>query len=71
MSNVLQFRRRGASREVIDRLVKLGYLEQTLRRNAGAIEDALARLQDDLCRSQVICVSNQPRFDQTRRWGKA
>ena len=71
MSNLLQFRRRGASREVIDKLVKLGYLKRTLRHNAGAIEDALARLQDDLCRSQIISVSNQPHFDQTRLWGKA
>lgn len=59
MSNVLQFRRRSASREVINNLVKLGYLEQALRRNAGAIEDALARLQDDLCRSQVISGNDQ------------
>jgi hypothetical protein len=71
MSNVLHFRRRSASREVIDKLVKLGYLKRTLRHNAGAIEDALARLEDDLCRSQIICVSNPPRFDQTQRWGKA
>jgi hypothetical protein len=48
MSNVLEFRRRGASREVINNLVKLGYLKQTMRRDAGAIEDALARLQIDL-----------------------
>jgi hypothetical protein len=59
MSNVLHFRRRSASREVINNLVKLGYLEQALRRNAGAIEDALARLQDDLCRSQVISGNDQ------------
>ena len=59
MSNVLQFKRRGASREVIDNLVKLGYLERRMRHDAGAIEDALARLQNDLCRSQVICGSDQ------------
>jgi len=59
MNNVLQFRRRGASREVIDKLVKLGYLERTMRHNAGAIENALARLQDDLCRSQAISESDQ------------
>jgi hypothetical protein len=58
MSDVLQFRRRGASREVIDKLVKLGYLEQTMRRKAGAVEDALAQLQNDLCHSQVISWSD-------------
>jgi hypothetical protein len=59
MSNVLEFRRRGASREVINNLVKLGYLKQTMRRDAGAIEDALARLQIDLSRSQVISGGDQ------------
>jgi hypothetical protein len=59
MNNVLKFRRRGASREVIDKFVKLGYLERALRRNAGAIENALARLQEDLCRSRAISESHQ------------
>lgn len=59
MSNVLRFRRRGASKEVIDKLVNLGYLNRPMRHNAGAIENALARLQDDLCRSQVISRSAQ------------
>jgi hypothetical protein len=59
MSNVLQFRRRGASRAVINNLIKLGYLKQTMRHNAGAIEGALTQLQNDLCRSQVIAESNQ------------
>jgi hypothetical protein len=59
MGEVLPFGRRGASREVIDKLVKLGYLEQTMRRKTGAVEDALARLQNDLCRSQVISRSEQ------------
>jgi hypothetical protein len=54
MTNVLQFKRRDASKEVIDNLVRLGYLKQTTRHNADAIEDALVRLQNDLCRSQVI-----------------
>jgi transcription elongation GreA/GreB family factor len=59
MSNVLQFRRRGASREVIDKLVELGYLKRAMRHNTGAIENALTQLQDDLCRSQVISESDQ------------
>jgi hypothetical protein len=60
MSDVLQFRRRGASREVVNKLLELGYLTRTMRHRAGAIEDALARLQADLCRSQVISGSDQP-----------
>jgi hypothetical protein len=36
-----------------------------MRHNAGAIENALARLQDDLCRSQVISESNQMGSHQT------
>jgi hypothetical protein len=65
MSNVLQFRRRGASRVVINNLIKLGYLKQTMRHNAGAIEGALTQLQSDLCRSQVIAESDQPDCQQT------
>jgi hypothetical protein len=71
MSNVLQFRRRGASREVIDKLVELGYLKRAMRHNAGAIEYALAQLQDDLCRSQVISGSYQLGFCQTVTKGKS
>ena len=59
MSDVLQFRRRSASRDVIDNLIKLGYLKQTMPHKADAIEDALARLHHDLCRSQVISGSDQ------------
>jgi transcription elongation GreA/GreB family factor len=70
MSNVLQFRRRGASREVIDKLVELGYLKRAMRHNAGAIENALAQLRDDLCRSQVISESDQPGSYQTATMGK-
>jgi hypothetical protein len=65
MSNVLQFRRRGASRAVINNLIKLGYLKQTMRHDAGAIEGALTQLQNDLCRSQVIAESDQLDSHQT------
>jgi hypothetical protein len=65
MSNVLQFRRRSPSREVIDKLVELGYLKRALRHNASAIENALARLRDDLCHSQVISASDQMGCYQT------
>jgi hypothetical protein len=36
-----------------------------MRRKAGAVEDALARLQNDLCRSQVISWSDQVGCYQT------
>jgi hypothetical protein len=71
MSNVLEFRRRGASREVISDLVKLGYLKHTLRHNTGAIEDALAQLQNDLCHSQVISGSDQLGCNQTATVAKS
>jgi hypothetical protein len=69
MTNVLQFRRRGASRQVIDELVKLGYLRRTMRHNAGAVGNALARLQDDLCRSQAISESDELDRYQTAPMG--
>jgi hypothetical protein len=70
MSKVLEFRRRGASREVIDKLIELGYLKRTMRHNGVAIENALARLQEDLCRSQVISESDQRGVYQTATMGK-
>jgi hypothetical protein len=41
-----------------------------MRHNAGAIENALAQLQDDLCRSQVISESDQLGSYQTATMGK-
>jgi hypothetical protein len=60
MNKVVQFARPAASAEVVEKLIKLGYLKGTKRRNAGAIEDALARLQADLCREQTIQDSDPP-----------
>jgi hypothetical protein len=54
MSNVVQFARPVASVEVVEKLVELGYLKGTKHRNVDAILDALARLQEDLCRAQTI-----------------
>jgi hypothetical protein len=39
-----------------------------MRHNAGAIENALARLQDDPCRSQAISESDQLDSYQTAQW---
>jgi hypothetical protein len=54
VSNMVQFTRPIASIEVVEKLIELGYLKGAMRRNAGAIKDALARLQEDLCRDQTI-----------------
>jgi hypothetical protein len=54
VNNVVQFTRPAASIEVVEKLIELGYLKGTKRRNAGAIKDALARLQEDLYRDQSI-----------------
>jgi hypothetical protein len=58
MSNVIQFRRPAASIEVVEKLVELGYLKGNNWRRAGAVEGALARLKNDLCRDQTICASD-------------
>jgi hypothetical protein len=60
MSNVVQFARRTTSVEVIEKLIKLGYLKGTERQNARAIEHALATLQKDLRREQSIHDSDPP-----------
>jgi len=48
MDNVVPFKRRSASAAVIEKLVRLGYLKNSSRRNEEAIECALARLEQDL-----------------------
>lgn len=53
MGDLLELKR-SISAEVIKSLVKLGYLQRNPGRNVGAVEHALARLQDDLCREQTI-----------------
>ena len=58
MGNVVQFKRPVASIEVVEKLIELGYLKGTTRRQAGAIEDALARLKNDLCRDHTIRASD-------------
>ena len=48
MNNVILLKRRGASATVIEKLVQLGYLKNSSRRNEKAIEHALARMEQDL-----------------------
>jgi hypothetical protein len=60
MSNVVQFARPAASAEVVENLIKLGYLKGRKRRDARAIEEALARLHSDLCRDQTLRNGDPP-----------
>lgn len=60
MSNVVQFARPAVSVEVVEKLIKLGYLKGRKQGDARAIEDAFARLQKDLCREQTIQDSDPP-----------
>ena len=48
MSNVVRSSFQAASRELIAKLVKAGYLRRGLRHDANAITDAIARLKQDL-----------------------
>ena len=48
MSNVLQSFLQPASRELIARLIKAGYLPPALRDDADAVTAAIARLKQDL-----------------------
>ena len=53
MGDILEFKR-PISKEVIKSLIKLGYLERKVGRNKVAIEDALGRLKESLCRDEII-----------------
>jgi hypothetical protein len=44
-NNVVHLKRSAASMEVVERLIALGYLNETRRTNARAVKDALSRLQ--------------------------
>jgi hypothetical protein len=48
MTNVVATSYRAASREIIDKLVRTGYLQPTLRNHPAAITSAIARLKQDL-----------------------
>jgi hypothetical protein len=61
MSNVVQIKRSAASAEVVEKLIRLGYLKRSKRREDSAIEDSLAQLQQDLCRDQTISTSDPPK----------
>jgi hypothetical protein len=67
MSNVVQFAQAIASRTVVNKLIKLGYLKGTKRLNNRAIRDALAKLQYDLCLNQTIRVRDQRKADNVDR----
>jgi len=53
VGDILEFKR-PISKEVIKSLIKLGYLERKVGRNKVAIEDALGRLKESLCRDEII-----------------
>jgi hypothetical protein len=57
---VVQFARPAISVEVVEKLIKLGYLKGRKQRDVRAIEEALARLQKDLCREKTIQDSDPP-----------
>ncbi len=57
MSNMIQLSH-PVTAEVVEKLIELGYLKGTKRQNPGAVNDALARLQQDLCRNQIIRVGD-------------
>jgi uncharacterized protein YerC len=48
MSNVVRSSFQAASRELIAKLVKAGYLQPALRHDADAVTAAIARLKHDL-----------------------
>ena len=58
MNKVVQFQRRRVSTEVIENLLKLGYLKGTQRQDPRAVDRAMARLQQDLHRDQTISDSD-------------
>ena len=60
MSIVVPFKRPIASAGVVEKLIRLGYLKHSKRRDDRAIEDSLARLQQDLCGDQAISTGDPP-----------
>jgi hypothetical protein len=58
LNNVVQFSGRRVSIEVIENLIRLGYLKGTHRHDAPAVDRAMARLQQDLHRDQTISDSD-------------
>jgi hypothetical protein len=62
MSNVIQLVHPVTSAEVVEKLIELGYLKGTKRQNVSSVDDALARLQEDLCRNQTIRTSDQLQY---------
>jgi hypothetical protein len=61
MGDIVQYRRAFASAEVIEKLVKLGYLKTSQRHERRAIEKAISRLQDDVLGGLTISASDAPK----------
>lgn len=55
MGDVLPFRRRVASRAVIEKLIQLGYLQRARHYKEGVVEHAVQRLRQVLQRDGVVC----------------
>jgi hypothetical protein len=59
MNNVIPLTHPVTSSEVVEKLIELGYLKETKRQNSGAVDHALARLKEDLCRNQPSALAIQ------------
>ena len=60
MSNVVEFRRPPVGADLIEKLIRLGYLHTSKRRNEDAIRLAMDRLNGDLLRQEIISEGDPP-----------
>lgn len=60
MSNVVEFRPLPVGADLIEKLIRLGYLHTSKRRNEDAIRLAMDRLNGDLLRQEVISEGDPP-----------
>jgi hypothetical protein len=60
MSNVVEFRPLPVGAELIEKLIRLGYLHTSKRRNEDAIRLGMDRLNGDLLRQKVISEGDPP-----------
>ncbi len=61
MGNVIELKHPRVSEKVVEHLIRLGYLRAVKRLDGDAIGHALARLNDDLRRSETITDDPGPR----------
>jgi hypothetical protein len=61
MGNVIELKHPRVSGKVVEHLIRLGYLRAAKRLDGNAIGHALARLNDDLRRSETITDDPGPR----------